>query len=295
MAWRDEMGNEITLHGQSSIVPYADMEKMAAVIAQSGLFGVKNQVQALALMLIAQSEGLHPATAARDYHVIQGRPALKADAMLAKFQSAGGKVEWLVYTDAKCEATFSHQQGGKVTVAWTLEMARSAGLAGKDVWKQYPRAMLRARVISEGIRTVYPAVLCGLYTPEEVRDMAEVSGTAETSGPNMPPQPAPQAIEQEPAAYDFANAEFIINSIDDDAELAQWLAQERIKNNWKKVDHPHYVAVKAVCAERAEQIRSKRKSLSPTPGKAATPESLAKAGFDGNNPTPFDDGLEVIE
>lgn len=289
------MGNEITtLHGQSSVIPYADMEKMAAVIAQSGLFGVKNQVQALALMLIAQSEGLHPATAARDYHVIQGRPALKADAMLAKFQSAGGKVEWLVYTDAKCEATFSHQQGGKVTVAWTLEMARSAGLAGKDVWKQYPRAMLRARVISEGIRTVYPAVLCGLYTPEEVRDMAEVSGTAETSGPNMPQQPAPPAIEQEPAAYDFAGAKFVIDSYDDDAELAKWLSQERVKNGWRSASQD-YVALHKLCAERAEVIRNQRKALNPTPGKAATPESLAKAGFDGNNPTPFDDSLEVIE
>lgn len=290
------MGNEITLHGQPSVVPYADMEKMAAVIAQSGLFGVKSQVQALALMLIAQSEGLHPATAARDYNVIQGRPALKADAMLAKFQSAGGKVEWIEYTEKRCEAAFSHQQGGKVTVSWTLEMARAAGLTDKNIWKQYPRAMLRARVISEGIRTVYPAVLCGLYTPEEVRDMVDVDGPAETIGPNMPQQPAPPAIEQEePAAYDFAGAEFIINSIDDDAELAQWLAQERIKNNWRKVDHPHYVAVKAVCAERAEQIRSKRKALNPTPGKAATQESLAAAGFDGKNPTPFDDSLEAID
>ena len=30
--------------------------------------------------------------------------------------------------------------------------------------------MLRARVISEGIRTVYPGVAVGIYTPEEVND-----------------------------------------------------------------------------------------------------------------------------
>ncbi len=63
---------------QPVAIPYQEMEKMATVIANSGLFGVKNPVQALALMLVAASEGLHPATAARDYHVIQGRPALKA-------------------------------------------------------------------------------------------------------------------------------------------------------------------------------------------------------------------------
>lgn len=237
---------------QPVAIPYQEMEKMAAVIANSGLFGVKNPVQALALMLVAASEGLHPATAARDYHVIQGRPALKADAMLAKFQAAGGKVEWHEYGAATCKATFSHPQGGKVTIEWTFEMAKAAGLTGKDVWKQYPRAMLRARVISEGIRTVYPAVLCGMYAPEEVRDMVDVDGTAEVA-PDYPQQATPGP------KYDFEAAEAAINSFDDDAMLAQWLAQERIKNGWKKADHPHYVAVKAVCAERAAVIRDARK------------------------------------
>lgn len=49
-------------------------------------------------------------------------------------------------------------------------MATAAKLTGKDTWKQYPRQMLRARVISEGIRTVYPGVAVGVYTPEEVQD-----------------------------------------------------------------------------------------------------------------------------
>ena len=240
---------------QPVAIPYQEMEKMATVIANSGLFGVKNPVQALALMLVAASEGLHPATAARDYHVIQGRPALKADAMLAKFQAAGGKVEWHEYGATSCKATFSHPQGGKVTIEWTFEMAKAAGLTGKEVWKQYPRAMLRARVISEGIRTVYPAVLCGMYAPEEVRDMVDVEGTAEVSGPDYP-QPSTPPEPQ----YDFAAAEETINGFDDDGLLAQWLSQERIKNGWKKTDHPHYVTVKAVCAERAAVIREARKS-----------------------------------
>ena len=111
---------------------------MAAVIAQSGLFGVKNPTQALALMLLAQAEGMHPATAARDYHVIQGRPTLKADTMLARFQAAGGSVEWHDYTDKVVSATFSHPRGGKVQVAWTLETAKEAELAGKDMWKKFP-------------------------------------------------------------------------------------------------------------------------------------------------------------
>ena len=154
----------------SNLIPYNDIEKMATAVAKSGLFGVKNPEQAMALMLIAQAEGMHPAIAARDYHVIQGRPALKADAMMARFQSSGGKVEWKVYTDKEVTGVFSHPSGGSVTITWTFDMATKIGLTGKDNWRNYARAMLRARCISEGIRTVYPGCVVGTYTPEEVQD-----------------------------------------------------------------------------------------------------------------------------
>ena len=156
----------------TQIVPYNDIEKMANAVAASKLFGVKNPNEAIALMLVAQAEGMHPATAARDYHVIQGRPALKADAMLARFQQAGGSVQWKEYTDEKVTGIFSHPQGGTLELSWTMQQAKSIGIANKDNWKNYPRAMLRARVISEGIRSVYPGCVVGVYTPEEVADFS---------------------------------------------------------------------------------------------------------------------------
>jgi hypothetical protein len=154
----------------NELVPFNDIERMAAAVAKSGLFGIKTAEQGVALMLIAQAEGLHPAIAARDYHVIQGRPALKADAMLARFQTAGGRVNWVSYTDDEVTGKFSHPQGGEVSISWTIGMARNAGLAGKDNWKNFPRAMLRARCISEGIRTVFPGCVVGTYSPEEIQD-----------------------------------------------------------------------------------------------------------------------------
>lgn len=155
-------------------IPINEVEKMAVVMAKSGLFGMKTPEQAFALMLLCQGEGIHPAIAVRDFHIIQGRPALKADAMLARFQAAGGKVNWDIYTDAEVKATFSHPSGGSITLSWTFDQARKIGLTGKDNWKNYPRAMLRARVISEGIRTVYPGCVVGVYTPEEVQDLEPV-------------------------------------------------------------------------------------------------------------------------
>jgi len=161
----------------NAIVPWTDQERMANAIAKSNLFGLKSADQVLALMAVAQAEGRHPGSVARDYHIIQGRPALRADAMLARFQQAGGTVHWLKYADDEVKAEFSHPQGGSLTLSWTLKQAREIGLAGKDNWKNYPRAMLRARVISEGIRTVYPGVLTGEYTPEEVMDFQPAQNT----------------------------------------------------------------------------------------------------------------------
>jgi len=134
------------------------------------MFGFKNTEEAVALMLMAQAEGNHPAKAAQEYHVIQGRPALKADAMLARFQAAGGVVEWEKVTDEVVSAYFSHPTAcpKPVLVDWTMERAKTARLTGKDNWSKYPRQMLKARVISEGVRMTFPGVTVGLYTPEEV-------------------------------------------------------------------------------------------------------------------------------
>ncbi|HAC90923.1 MAG TPA: hypothetical protein DCF63_09865, partial [Planctomycetaceae bacterium] len=136
---------------------------LATAFAKCGLFGVKTQDQALALMALCEAEGLHPATAVRDYHIISGKPALKADAMLARFQQAGGKVKWISYTAERCCAEFSHPAGGTVEIDWTIQMAKAAGLDRNPTWKQYPRQMLKARCISEGVRTVFPAVSIGVY------------------------------------------------------------------------------------------------------------------------------------
>jgi len=181
----------------NQLVHVNDIHTMAVAVVKSGLFGMKTVEQATALMLIAQAEGYHPALAARDYHIIQGRPTLKAETMMARFQQQGGKVEWKILTDEEVTATFSHPSGGSATITWTFEQAKKAGLTGKDNWKNYPRAMLRARVVSEGIRTVFPGVVLGVYTPEEVQD--------------IPTQPQVKdmgsAVFVEPSANDSAEAQ----------------------------------------------------------------------------------------
>jgi len=158
----------------SNIVPYNEMRQMADAMAKSKLFGMKSPDEVIALMLVAQANGQHPAAAARDYDIIQGRPSKKAEAMLRDFIAAGGSVQWHRLDNDCAEATFSHPHGGTVRIDWDMRRAKEAGLGGKEMYRKFPRQMLRSRCISEGVRTVYPVATGGMYAPEEVEAMPRV-------------------------------------------------------------------------------------------------------------------------
>lgn len=197
----------------TQLVPLGDLQIMARVFAKSGLLlGAKTEEQTMTLMLVAQAEGRHPASVAADYHIIQGRPTLKSEAMLARFQQAGGKVEWHDHSNEKVSGTFSHPQGGSLRIDWDMARAKSAGLGTKDNWRQYPRQMLRARVISEAVRAVFPAVLNGMYTPEEIRDFEPPREYVQLRTVNTElaalPAPEPEAISVEvsPTPSEFEQA-----------------------------------------------------------------------------------------
>lgn len=278
------MGNELiqTPTSVGAIVPFEQQRVLASAIAASGLFGMKTPEQALVLMALCESEGLHPIRAAQDYHIINGRPSMRAEAMMSRFQAAGGVIRWLDNSDTRCAAMFSHPSSpDPVTIDWDLDRAKKAQLLNNAMWGKYPRAMLRARVISEGIRTVYPGVLSGMYTPEEVRDMGSVE-VIETSGPDAR------------VAYDADAADAMIAAFEDAAAMKQWLKDERTRMGWRPGDAA-YEALKAACAERAKAINAKpqRTPLNPAPGLPATPESLEAAGF-ARTPMPFDDALDAI-
>ncbi len=195
------MANEMTMQ---------DMSNLSVAFAKSGLFGYKSSSEAFALMAIAQANGLHPAKAAERYHIIQGRPAMKADAMLSAFQEAGGKVRWVKRSDTECKLHLEHPQGGELDVTWTIDRAKKAGLTGKNTWQQFPAQMLAARCVSEGVRALFPACLSGMYTPDEVHDFDDGKTAAapefvEATVEDAPAQEKPEAVEAKSQAEKDAN------------------------------------------------------------------------------------------
>ena len=149
-----------------------EIAQMGQIFAKSGMYGIKSPEMAMTLMFQAQAEGIHPCKAMQEYHVINGKPSLSSQAMLARFQLAGGTAKWIKRTATEASLHVEHKQGGELDVTWTIERAKKAGLLGNPSWTKYPEAMLSARCISEAIRAVFPACLGGMYSIEEEEDIA---------------------------------------------------------------------------------------------------------------------------
>jgi hypothetical protein len=130
----------------------------------------------LACVLYGAELGLGPMQSLNSIHVIEGRTAMSPELMRAMVARHGHRIDVIENSATACEVKGIRADTGSVaTVRWTMEDAKLAGLAGKNNWKTYPRAMLLARATSELCRIVFPDVIAGLsYTPEEVSSIAGV-------------------------------------------------------------------------------------------------------------------------
>lgn len=167
------------------------VEKLGTWFAKSGMFGITAPEQGAVLAMTALAERVTPVELLKKYHLVQGRLAMRSDAMLAEFIRAGGKVTWVETSPTRAAARFVFADND-IELEFTLDEAKSAGLASRENWKKHPSNMLRARLISNAVRMLAPQVCSGQYTPEEVQDtsasggrasFAEVAATVTTSSP----------------------------------------------------------------------------------------------------------------
>ena len=152
--------------------PMSAIKTLGRSIFLSGIFGLDKPEQGEILAMQCMVEKKSPLELARTYHFIQGQLAIRADALLAKFHQAGGSVDWTERTDEKVRATFRKGTSSADIVADMKEYVGNGTALGKDKqlkdnWKKWPRRMLTARAISEGVRLIAPECCFGTYTVEE--------------------------------------------------------------------------------------------------------------------------------
>ena len=276
-------------------MPLRDMQTLAVAIAESRLFGIKTPDQALVLMAIAQAEGRHPVEAARDYDIINNRPAKKAEAMLRDFIQAGGTVKWHSLTDQLADATFCHPQTGEVRIDWDMKRAEAA-FGKKDMYAKFPRQMLRSRVVSEGVRTLWPLATSGMYEPGEAADIPAKG--EEHNGPTIEPDTRDALNDQIPLKA--------VAAATPRAPVVRGPAEapvERTDEQWQKWLDKLRGAL-GVLYRRDEVIEiAGRKSIADATAdgppwvrrEIASMLAEAYARFPEDEPTPEDDGTEAHE
>ena len=120
--------------------------------------------------------GLKPLQALQNLAIINGRPALWGDAVIALVRSSP-LCEFISETDDGNTATCRVKRRGEPEEVRTfsVEDARAAGLIGKQgPWTQYPKRMRQMRARAFALRDVFPDVLRGLPIAEEVMDIPTV-------------------------------------------------------------------------------------------------------------------------
>ena len=112
--------------------------------------------------------------------VLQGKPSLGADAM-SGIVRASGKCRFMMvsdWSDTTCTMIFARtDEPDEIThtFTFTFEMATKQGLTNNRNWRTMPRQMLRARVLTMGLRAVFPDWVSGIYSPDEIADNMNIS------------------------------------------------------------------------------------------------------------------------
>lgn len=125
--------------------------------------------------------GIGPMQALQGIAVINGRPSLWGDVMLALVQ-ASGLLEYINETSTADSATCEVKRKGDKHVCketFTQAMAMKAGLAQKQgPWQQYPQRMRQMRARGFALRNKFADVLKGVIAREEAMDYPATDTTA---------------------------------------------------------------------------------------------------------------------
>ena len=242
-----------------------DALRIAQIAAASGLTSYRRPEAAAVVLLTGHELGLAPMASLRGIYEVSGRPVLAADLMVAIVRRSGLCASWRVVESTTERCTIETRREGEPEperCTWTSDDAKRAGCGG-GTWQKFPRQMLSHRAAAELARRVYPDVLLGLYTPEEMG--AQVTGdgvpAATVAEPGADEERA--AIQSEPAPLSaYEKAESMLNAARSLPVLAAaWKVVQR--ECWAHLGEGEHDAIRVLKDERKAAL---------SPGEALTIE-----------------------
>lgn len=143
------------------------------MIVASGLApkDVKTPEACFIILATGAELGLSAMQSLRLIHTFNGVVCPAASLMVALVKRSPVCRYFHMVTGDERESTWETWRMGEPEaerLTYTVEDAARQGLTNKDNWKKSPKAMLRARASSALARTVYPDVVWGLHSKEEI-------------------------------------------------------------------------------------------------------------------------------
>ena len=150
-----------------------EIQVIAKQFAESGMFtDAKQMGQAFVKIQAGQEIGIPPFAAMSGIHIIQGKPTLGAG-LIASAVKGSGKYDYKVkeMSDKICSIDFFQGTENIGNSTFTIEDAKKALTKNID---KFPKNMLFARAISNGVKWFCPDVFSGpVYVPEEMPSITE--------------------------------------------------------------------------------------------------------------------------
>jgi hypothetical protein len=140
-------------------------------------------IQAAIAIIAGASLKIPPFQAVQNIAVINNRPCIWGDALVALAQGSGlvedEKTEWFTNKEGKrVGCRYLVKRKGRASYyegEFSLLMARDAGLLSRLPWKQYPQRMLFNRARAFALRNAFADFLMGVNIREEVEDFSDTS------------------------------------------------------------------------------------------------------------------------
>jgi hypothetical protein len=156
------------MNNQLQTTTISDVMHIAKAFSESGMFpDIKSVAQAAVKIQCGKELGIPPFAAMSGIHIIQGKPTIGAGVMAAMVK-ASGKYNYRVTEQTDKVCSIDYYEGAEMigTSTFTIEDAKKAGTKNTD---KFPRNMLFARAMSNGVKWYTPDVFAGpVYVPEEM-------------------------------------------------------------------------------------------------------------------------------
>jgi hypothetical protein len=187
--------------------PFSELMTQAETLVKSGFLpkDVSTKEKAVAIMTMGQELGIGVWAAFNGISVIQGKPTVGPQLMLALIHRTGQLEHMEIKDDGTtCYVTMKRKGGLTHTSTFSVANATAMGLAGKDNWRKQPAVMRQWRAVGACARIVFPDTVNGFYSPEEINPELDVDPeTGEIlSAPEYTPPTPPKAAQPAPVVED---------------------------------------------------------------------------------------------